>query len=177
MAMSGCCKEAWTPAEPAKVLEDGAGLVSSFRPIVLCLQLLGFDIHWGGRQLTDNRLISLFYRFIWLLINLTVVGTLTEHVHNIVSSYKGSSFEINRGIISATAIVQIIATYGSLTLAAWQDGGQLAESLRRIQARMPISKGMLKKIRIVSIVASAVATILVREIQVAYCRGLGLIVL
>lgn len=68
---------------------------------------------------------------------------------------------VHYGLIYATMAVQIAGIYGSLALAAWKDGGQLAKSLRKIEARMPINKGMLKKIWIASITTVATAMIMV----------------
>ena len=84
--------------------------------------------------------------------------------HGHFKSHDGRN-SIVLGIYFGTTAVQIAGTYGSLVLAAWKDGGQLAESLYRIEARMPISEKMLKKIRIASITSVATATILVRTIQ------------
>ena len=70
-------------------------------------------------------------------------------------------------IFFAMMAVQLTGIYGFLVLATWKDDGQLVESLRRIETRMPISKGMVKKIKIASITASVVSTILVRTIEVA----------
>ena len=127
----------------------------------MCFRFFGFDIDWGDQQPTNCRLIKSFYRFIWLLINTASVGCMAYCVWHFMVSYNGTHHKINLQIAFGTAAVQVAGTYGSLVMAAWKDGGQLAESLRRIEARMPISKEMLKKIRIASITSATAAPILV----------------
>ena len=94
-------------------------------------------------------------------------GTIIFFIQDGMLRPDGWRFKININITFGTAAVQIAGTYGSLAMAAWKDAGQLAESLRRIETRMLISKGMLKKIRIASITAVTIATILVRTVDVA----------
>ena len=103
---------------------------------------------------------------------MAIVAYLIERIYEAVISDKPFNSKVNYVITFVTMAVQISGTYGSLVLAAWKDCGQLAESLRRIEARMPISKGTLKKIRISSITAAAVATILVKTIQVSLSQVL-----
>ena len=99
---------------------------------------------------------------------MVAVSYLVYLIHDKVESTEKLSSKLNYGITFGTAAVQIVGTYGSLALAAWKDRGQLAESLRRIQVAMPMSKEMLKKCRIASITAAVATTILVRTIQSAY---------
>ena len=163
MAKHGSRKEAWAPEEPPIASEHRPDFVSSFRPIVLCFKLFGFDIDWSSQQPTNCRLPGYFYRFIWLLINMSVVGYQTYVLYRVnYKIYKHGIFHI---LVQATTIFQISGVYVSLVLAAWKDGGQLAESLRRIETRMPMSKGMLKKIRIASIASVVAATIMVKSVQ------------
>ena len=167
MAMARFCKEAWTPSVPP-MNENQPGFVFSFRPIVLCFKFFGFDIQWGNQQPTNYSLVNIFYRLIWLLINIVAFDYSIYRAYNTLAYGQESHGTTNFVISYATTAVQIAGTYGSLALAAWRDGGQLAESLRMIEARMPITKEMLKKIRIASITVAVGATILVRTIQVAY---------
>ena len=163
MERPGSYKKARAPAEPPKVSENQSDLVSSLRPTVLVLKFFGFNILWDGQHPTKCRLISSLYCFIWLIIHVLAWSFNTNDIHNMAQMEENSRFLLNLIILSAMAAVQIAGTYGSLVMAAWKDGGQLAESLRRIEARMPIRKEVLKKIRIVSITAAATATILVRK--------------
>ena len=147
-------------------IKNQLDLASSFRPIVLCLQCFGIKVHWGAQKPTNCHLIGRFYRSIWLLINvLTVLELMYDLYLSYVTLNDGSRSTFNLFIISGTSIVQIAGTYGSLVMAIWKDGGQLAQSLRTIQDGMPINKAMLKKIRIASITSVVIAMILVRTIQ------------
>ena len=141
--------------------EDQLELTSSFRPIVLCLKCFGFDVHWGGQKAANCRLINHLYSLIWLLINTVTVVFMVYRLYDISSSEKKLRWKINIGILYGTVVVQIVGICVSLTMATWQDGGKLAESLHRIEARMPINKELPKKIRIASITAVAIAVILV----------------
>ena len=161
MAMARFCKEAWTPSVPP-MNENQPGFVFSFRPIVLCFKFFGFDIQWGNQQPTNCSLVNIFYRLIWLLINIVAFDYSIYRIYKTLVYGVELHVKSNFVITFATIAVQISATYGSLALAAWRDGGQLAESLRMIEARMPITKEMLKKIRIASITVAVGATILVR---------------
>lgn len=161
MAKHGSFKEAWAPAETLKASENRPDFASSIRTIVLCLKFFGFAVNWGDQRPAKCRLISRLYRFMWLLTNVVAVSTSTCYAFTLMATYDGSRSMINISIITATATVQIAASYASLALAAWKDGGQLAESLRKIETRMPICKEVLKKIKIASITAVATATIMV----------------
>ena len=167
MAKHGSRKEAWAPEKPPIASEHRPDFVSSFRPIVVCFQLFGFDVQWSTQQPANCPLIKTCYRLIWLLVNMVAVSYCLFIVHRNVESFNGSRFQINTMIFFAMMAVQLTGIYGFLVLATWKDDGQLVESLRRIETRMPISEGMLKKIRISSITTSALSTILVRTIEVA----------
>ena len=160
-------KEAWRSSERPTASESWSEFVSSFRKIVQCLQIFGFDIHWGAQQPTNCRLIRRFYRFIWLLINMVAVGYLACQVYYYLELSERLGLKINLVVEYGMATAQVAGTYGLLSLAAWKDGGQLAESLHRIEARMPIRKELLKKIRIASITAVTAPTILVMTIEAA----------
>ena len=82
-------------------------------------------------------------------------------------SYTGTRFELHLAITYGTLGTHITLTYVSLVLAAWKDGGQLVESLRRIETAVPIGRELLKKIRIASIATVATATILVKKIDIS----------
>ena len=154
-------KEAWAS-------DDKPYFVSSFRPFAQCLQCFGFDIDFGDQKSVNCHLISIFYRYTWLLVNMVAVGNFMHTTYGYVTHAAELREKVNFGITYATAAVQVALTYGSLALATWKDRGQLAESLRKIEARMPISKAMVKKVRVTSITAVAVAAILVRAIQTAH---------
>ena len=142
-------------------------LASSFRPIVLCLQCVGINVRWDAQKPTNCRLIGRFYRLIWFLINVVAVLELMYGLY-FVTLNDGSGCILNNLISFGTMLLQIAGTYGSLVMAIWKDGGQLAQSLRTIQDGMPINKAMLKKIRIASITSIVIVMILVRTIQAAY---------
>ena len=165
MAKGGFRKEAWAPAEPPIKCKSELDLVSSLRPIALCLRCFGFKVNWGNQPPTKYRLISSFYRLIWLLINMVAVNYFIYRVYHVVRSGNEWRSKINFLITFGTAAVQVAGTYGSLALATWQDGGQLAKSFSRIEARMPISKGMMKKIWIASITGAIAAAIPVSIIE------------
>ena len=151
--------------------EDRLDFVSSFKPFVQCLQCFGFDVLWGAKQPTNYRSIGCLYRFILLLINMVAYATIIYFIQEIILQKGDYRSKVNLYITFGTAAVQIAGTYGSLVLAAWKDDGQLAESFRRIETRMPVSKGMLKKIRIASITSVAAAAILVRTADPALLQS------